>query len=208
MLATVASALAMLDSGAAMAQSASADAAADAATANPTGEIIVTAQRRAEALERTPVAISVVSGDALAKRAIVTEADLQAASPGLIIRAGYNSNQLNYALRGQSLDAFSDTRPGVLPYFNEIQLDGVGGGSSAFYDLQSVQVLKGPQGTLFGRNSTGGAVLFTSVKPDENFGGYFSGRVGNYKSYQLEGALNVPLAGDRVLARVAGRGVF
>ena len=204
MLATVASALAMLDSGAAMAQSASADAAADAATANPTGEIIVTAQRRAEALERTPVAISVVSGDALAKRAIVTEADLQAASPGLIIRAGYNSNQLNYALRGQSLDAFSDTRPGVLPYFNEIQLDGVGGGSSAFYDLQSVQVLKGPQGTLFGRNSTGGAVLFTSVKPDENFGGYFSGRVGNYKSYQLEGALNVPLAGDRVLARVAG----
>jgi len=74
----------------------------------------------------------------------------------------------------------------------------LGGGSSAFYDLQSVQVLKGPQGTLFGRNFTGGAVLFTSVKPDENFGGYFSGRVGNYKSYQLEGALNVPLAGERV----------
>ncbi len=167
-------------------------------------EIIVTAQRRSETLERTPVAVSVLSADALAKQAIVTESDLQLASPGLTIRAGYNSNQLNYALRGQSLDAFSDTRPGVLPYFNEIQLDGVGGGSSAFYDLQSVQVLKGPQGTLFGRNSTGGAVLFTSVKPDDTFGGYVSGRLGNYKSRQIEGALNVPIVGDTVLARVAG----
>lgn len=173
-------------------------------SADPAGEIIVTAQRRAEALERTPVAISVLGGEALAQRAIVSEADLQVASPGLTIRAGYNSNQLNYAMRGQSLDAFSDTRPGVLPYFNEIQLDGVGGGSSAFYDLQSVQVLKGPQGTLFGRNSTGGAVLFTSVKPSEDLGGYLSGRVGNYKSYQLEGAINVPLAGENVMARVAG----
>lgn len=198
-LASAITVLALLNSTTALAQVAE-----DEVATNTGGDIIVTAQRRAETLERTPVAISVLSGDTLAKQAIVTEADLQAATPGLTIRAGYNSNQLNYALRGQSLDAFSDTRPGVLPYFNEIQLDGVGGGSSAFYDLQSIQVLKGPQGTLFGRNSTGGAVLFTSVKPDDTFGGYVSGRLGNYKSRQLEGALNVPLAGDTVLARVAG----
>ena len=198
-LASAMTVLALLNSTTALAQGAG-----DEVAASTDGDIIVTAQRRSETLERTPVAISVLSGDALAKQAIVTEADLQAATPGLTIRAGYNSNQLNYALRGQSLDAFSDTRPGVLPYFNEIQLDGVGGGSSAFYDLQSIQVLKGPQGTLFGRNSTGGAVLFTSVKPDDTFGGYVSGRLGNYKSRQLEGALNVPLAGDTVLARVAG----
>lgn len=198
-LASALTVLAILNSTTALAQVAEDEAAASAGS-----DIIVTAQRRSETLERTPVAISVLSGDTLAKQAIVTEADLQAATPGLTIRAGYNSNQLNYALRGQSLDAFSDTRPGVLPYFNEIQLDGVGGGSSAFYDLQSIQVLKGPQGTLFGRNSTGGAVLFTSVKPDDTFGGYVSGRLGNYKSRQLEGALNVPLAGDTVLARVAG----
>ena len=198
-LASAITVFALLNSTTALAQ-----AAEDEVATNTGGDIIVTAQRRAETLERTPVAISVLSGDTLAKQAIVTESDLQAATPGLTIRAGYNSNQLNYALRGQSLDAFSDTRPGVLPYFNEIQLDGVGGGSSAFYDLQSIQVLKGPQGTLFGRNSTGGAVLFTSVKPDDSFGGYVSGRLGNYKSRQLEGALNVPLAGDTVLARVAG----
>lgn len=203
MLATVASALAIFDASAAMAQAAAADAAADANAANPTGEIIVTAQRRSESLQRTPVAVAVLSGDTLTKRAIVTEQDLQANTPGLIIRVGQNSNQLNYALRGQSLDAFSDTRPGVLPYFDEIQLDGVGGGASAFYDLQSVQVLKGPQGTLFGRNSTGGAVLFTSQRPTETFGGYFLGRVGNYKAYSFEGALNVPLS-DQAQARFAG----
>ncbi|WP_084355974.1 TonB-dependent receptor [Novosphingobium lentum] len=196
--------LALLDASAALAQAAQAQAAQDGPSAGTGSDIIVTAQRRSETLERTPVAVSVLSADTLVKQAIVTESDLQAATPGLTIRAGQNSNQLNYSLRGQSLDAFSDTRPGVLPYFDEIQLDGVGGGSSAFYDLQSVQVLKGPQGTLFGRNSTGGAVLFTSARPTDTFGGYVSGRVGNYHAYQLEGAVNVPLAGDKVMARVAG----
>ena len=178
--------------------------AAEDAAPTGTGDIVVTAQRRSEALERTPVAVSVISGTSLAKQAIVTESDLQSATPGLTIRAGQNSNQLNYALRGQSLDAFSDTRPGVLPYFDEVQLDGVGGGSSAFYDLQSIQVLKGPQGTLFGRNSTGGAVLFTSTKPTNDLEGYAVGRMGDYNAYGFEGALNIPIVSDKVLARVAG----
>jgi iron complex outermembrane receptor protein len=165
--------------------------------------IIVTAQRREESLQKTPVAVSVIGGEALAERAITSETDLQTTTPGLIVRASQNSNQLNYAIRGQNLDAFSNTRPGVLPYFNEIQVGGAGG-SSAFYDLQSVQVLKGPQGTLFGRNATGGAVLFTSVKPKSEFGGYVDARVGNYDLRQIEGAINIPLVEDRVLARVSG----
>lgn len=167
------------------------------------GEIIVTAQRRSESLQRTPVAVDVLGGEALQEQAIVSEADLQIAVPGLTVRAGLNSNQLNYAIRGQSLDAFSNTRPGVVAYINEVQIGG-DGGSTAFYDLQSIQVLKGPQGTLFGRNATGGAVLFTTVKPDDDFGGYVSARVGNYDLRQIEGAINVPLAEGRVLARFAG----
>jgi iron complex outermembrane receptor protein len=99
--------------------------------------IIVTAQRREESLQETPVAVSVIGGEALAERSITSESDLQTTTPGLIVRASQNSNQLNYAIRGQNLDAFSNTRPGVLPYFNEIQVGGAGG-SSAFYDLQSV----------------------------------------------------------------------
>ena len=175
----------------------------DAAAPADSGEIIVTAQRRSESLQRTPVAVSVLTSESLVQRAIVTESDLQIASPGLTVRASQNSNQLNYSIRGQSLDAFSNTRPGVLPYFNEIQVGGAGG-ASAFYDLQSIQVLKGPQGTLFGRNATGGAVLFTSVKPQDELGGYVDAKLGNYDLRQFEGAINVPLAGGKVLARMAG----
>src|SRR3546814_20754438 len=77
------------------------------------GDIIVTAQRRSESLQRTPVAVTVLGSDTLVKRAITSETDLQSISPGLSVRSSQNSNQLNYALRGQSLDPFSNTRPGV-----------------------------------------------------------------------------------------------
>jgi iron complex outermembrane receptor protein len=176
------------------------------ATPSPTGavgDIIVTAQRRATSLERTPVAITVVTADALVKRAVTSESDLVFASPGLLVRQGENSNQINYVIRGQSLDAFSNTRPGVLPYVDEVQVGG-NGGASAFYDLQSVQVLKGPQGTLFGRNATGGAVLFTTQKPTNDFSGYVMGRLGNYSQRYVEGAINIPIVDDKILARVSG----
>ena len=165
-------------------------------------EIIVTAQRRSESLERTPVAISAISADSLARQAIVTESDLQNSVPGLSVKASQGSNQLNYSLRGQTVDAFTSSRPSVLPYVNEVQVGG--SGSTAFYDLQSVQVLKGPQGTLFGRNSTGGAVLFTTAKPTNEFGGYASVRGGNYSHVQVEAAVNAPIIDDKVLLRVAG----
>lgn len=165
-------------------------------------DIIVTAQRRSETLERTPVAVSVVSAETLAEKAITTETDLQTAVPGLTVKTGQNENQLNFSLRGQSVDPFSSSRPSVLPYFNEVQVGGVGG--TALYDLGSVQVLKGPQGTLFGRNATGGAVLYTSAKPTDQFGGYVVGRLGNFDARHLEGALNLPL-GEIAALRVAGQ---
>lgn len=166
-------------------------------------EIIVTAQRRDESLSKTPIAVAIVSGKELEEAQIISEQDLRTATPGLSVRSNLNSNQLNYALRGQSQDAYSNTRPGVLPYINEVQISG-STGSTAFYDLQSVQVLKGPQGTLFGRSATGGAVLFTTAKPTDEFGGYVSGLGGNYGAYKIEGALNVPLISDRLLLRIAG----
>ena len=165
-------------------------------------EIVVTAQRRSENLERTPVAVAVLGADALAKLDIVTQSDLRAAVPGLTVRASLNSNDLNYSVRGQTVDAFSGSQPAVLPYINEVQV-GSSGGASAFYDLQSIQVLKGPQGTLFGKNSTGGAVLFTTAKPTNEFGGYFSASTGNYGLAQFEGAINIPI-NDAIQGRIAG----
>ena len=164
-------------------------------------EVVVTARRKSESLERTPVAVSVLSGDALARQAISSEADLQLAVPGLVVKASQSDNQLNYSLRGQTVDAFSSSRPSVLPYFNEVQVGG--SGANAFYDLESVQVLKGPQGTLFGRNSTGGAVLFTTAKPKDEFGGYATLRVGNYSEVGAQGALNLPVIADKLLMRLA-----
>ncbi|MGX7927880.1 TonB-dependent receptor [Tsuneonella sp. HG094] len=166
-------------------------------------EIIVTARRREESLQRTPVSVGVLTSSALAERVIVSESDIQTALPGVTVRASQNSNNLNYSIRGQSLDVFSNIRPGVLPYFNEVPIAGGIGGSSAFYDLASIQVLKGPQGTLFGRNATGGAVLLTTAKPDADFGGYVLGRLGNYDLRYIEGAVNVPLA-DAIQLRIAG----
>jgi iron complex outermembrane recepter protein len=170
--------------------------------ASTEGEIIVTAQRRDESLSKTPVAVAVLSADTLANAQVVSEQDLRTATPGLTVRATISSNQLNYSLRGQSQDAYSGTRPGVLPYINEVQIGG-SSGSTAFYDLQSVQVLKGPQGTLFGRSATGGAVLFTTAKPTDEFGGYVSATAGNYGALKFEGAVNAPLAGDKLMARLA-----
>ena len=164
-------------------------------------EVIVTAQRKSESLEKTPIAVAVLGSETLAKNAITTETDLVNSVPGLIVKAGQSSNQLNYSLRGQTVDAFSSSRPSVLPYFNEVQVGCTG--ASAFYDLDSVQVLKGPQGTLFGRNSTGGAVLLTSAKPKDEFGGYASLRGGNYNMIQAEGAVNFPVVEDKVLMRLA-----
>ncbi len=182
----------------------SAIAAESAATANDSSldEVIVTAQRRTETIERTPVAVAALSGDALEKNAVRSEADLQVAVPGLIVKAGQSSNQLNYSLRGQTVDAFSSSRPSVLPYVNEVQVGG--SGATSFYDLQSIQVLKGPQGTLFGRNSTGGAVLLTTAKPTNEFGGFVSVRGGNYNLRGAEGALNLPIISDKLLVRIAG----
>ena len=197
-LAFAAATLAALQCSTALAQTAQPDSNDQANS----GDIIVTAQRRSETLERTPVAVAVISTEALANQVIVSEADLQFATPGLTVKAGQGSNQLNYSIRGQTVDAFTSSRPSVLPYFNEVQVGGVG--ASSFYDLDSVQVLKGPQGTLFGRNSTGGAVLFTSAKPTNDFGGYVTLRGGNYAHFMAEGAINVPIVDDKVLLRVAG----
>jgi iron complex outermembrane receptor protein len=165
-------------------------------------QVIVTARRRNEQIDKVPVSIAALGRAQLAAKGIHTEADLQAAVPGLTIRQTVSQNQLSYSIRGQSVDAFSGSAPGVLPYIDEIQVSA--NTATAFYDLASIQVLKGPQGTLFGRNATGGAVLYETAKPTPGFGGYIQSGIGNYNSRYIEGALNVPIVPDKVLLRVSG----
>ncbi|MDE2404026.1 MAG: TonB-dependent receptor [Sphingomonadales bacterium] len=170
---------------------------ADAAS----GDIIVTARRQNENLERVPAAITAFSAANLEARSVRSDSDLQAATPGLTIRQTQGNNSLTYSIRGQTADTFSGTPSAVIAYLNEVPLTIAS--ASSFYDLESVQVLKGPQGTLFGRNATGGAVLFTSAKPTDKLEARITGRFGNLALREGEGMINLPLSGDKAMLRVA-----
>src|SRR5580692_1426546 len=155
-------------------------------------EVIVTARRQDEDLQKVPVAVAVLSSSALREQHVTNEQELQTAVPGLLSVASTSTNQLAFSIRGQALDAYSFTSPTVLTYFDEFQTGGTS--STTFFDLQSVQVLKGPQGTLFGRNSTGGAVLYTSTQPGKELEGYFNYTAGDFNEQKVEGAITIPLA--------------
>ncbi len=170
-------------------------------TAGALQEVTVTARRTLENIETVPLAVKVLSVEALKEQNITTETDLQAAVPGLLVRAGASATELNYAIRGQALDAFSYTSPTVLTYVDEFQVGGTT--ATTFYDMQSIQVVKGPQGTLFGRNATGGAILFTTTQPGNTLAGYLNLGAGNYSDKKAEGAITLPLASWASL-RLAG----
>lgn len=164
-------------------------------------EVVVTARRRAEGLSRVPIAISAVDAEQILERSIRSDSDLQFTVPGLTIRQTQGNNSLTYAIRGQSADTFSGSPSAVVAYMNEVPMSI--SGASTFYDLESIQVLKGPQGTLFGRNTTGGAVLYTSARPTDELEGRLRVRIGNYDLREVEGMINVPLVEDKLLLRAA-----
>ena len=160
----------------------------------------MTARRQNEDLEKVPVAVTPLSRSALSEQYITDEQELQTAVPGLLTVGSTSTNQLAFSIRGQALDAYSYTSPTVLAYFDEFQTGGVT--ATTFFDLQSVQVLKGPQGTLFGRNATGGAVLYTSTQPGRELDGYFNYTAGDFNEQKVEGAITLPL-GDWASVRLA-----
>ena len=142
------------------------------------------------------------NSQAIADRMIRTEADLQHVVPGLTIRETEGSNQIAYSIRGQTIDAFTGSALAVVPYVNEVQANG--NAASGYYDIDSIQALKGPQGTLFGRNSTGGAVLVTTAKPVNDNLGRIEMSYGNYNYIDIKGMANLSVVDNAVLLRIAG----
>ncbi len=186
-------------------QAAEADGEAGATSrpAEASGEIVVTAQRKEEALSKVPVSVVAFDAETLKTRVITSEQDLGALVPGLLVKTGQNSNQVSFSMRGQTLDPFSGTSPAVLTYLNEAPLPG-GNTASAFFDFSSLQVLKGPQGTLFGRNATGGAVLYSTPTPGNEVSGYLNLRAGERSLFQAQGAIDLPVVKDILSIRLAG----
>jgi len=162
-------------------------------------EVVVTARRTDESLQEVPIAISVLDADSLQRGGIATTTDLATSVPGLTGGSFYSSVRTTFTIRGQG-EAYGGSLPGVLAYFAEVP-----NFSSAIYDLSSVQVLKGPQGTLFGKNTTGGAVLFTPVKPSFEFGGFLNFRKADNNGRDIDFALNLPISEGLLAARIAGQ---
>ena len=178
------------------------DPAVAAPLADTSGDIVVTATRREERLSKVPVSVVAFSAQTLVDRAITSEQDIGTLVPGLQVKNGQNSNQLSFSMRGQSLDPFSGTSPAVLTYLNEAPYN-PGQTATAFFDLGSIQVLKGPQGTLFGRNATGGAVLYSTPMPGKEFGGFLIVRGAERNYGQVQGALDLPLMPGTLAVRLA-----
>lgn len=172
----------------------------------PVGDIIVTARRREESLQNVPVAVTALGGAEIERRHIETATDLQNYVPSLNVSSSFNRDDVTFTIRG--LGPTGGSGPGavlggggagVVSYFAETVATGSGPG--LFYDLENVQVLKGPQGTLFGKNTTGGAVLFTPSRPRDDFEGYLQASYGNLGSLRLGGVLNVPVVSGKLLVR-------
>ena len=163
-------------------------------------EIVVTAQRREESLQEVPISITVFDAKQLANANITNSSDLAAYTPSLSTNPRFGADNATFSIRGFTQEL--RTTPSVATYMAEVvaprgqssQTSGDGAGPGVMFDLQNVQVLKGPQGTLFGRNTTGGAVLLVPNRPSDEFEGYVELSGGERGSLRQQGAVNVPVA--------------
>lgn len=170
-------------------------------------DIVVTARRTSENLQTVPVAVTALDNAALQTKQVTQVLDLQRAAPSLSTGTGGTgpASIVYLAIRGQaqnSPNSFSDSAVGI--YIDGVYVARPIVGNLGFLDAAGAEVLRGPQGTLFGRNTTGGALNLTSHQPVDRLEGYLKGGVGNYSFKVIEGMLNAPLS-DEVAVRVAGR---
>jgi iron complex outermembrane receptor protein len=170
-------------------------------------EIVVMAQKREQNLQDVPAAVSAIGGDALEARGINETSDLMGAVPSLQISTPYGKTQPNFSLRGISVaNEFSaSTASPVGVYVDEVYQSFRASHGGQLYDIDRVEVLRGPQGTLYGRNTTGGAISFFTKKPglsgDE---GYFTLGYANYNTKTVEGGFDKTIIPDVLGIRVAG----
>ena len=172
-----------------------------AGDATTIGEVVVTAQRRAENLQSVPLSVTAISGDQIKRGDVTDIGRLEQVVPGL--RLGRSGAAVRPAIRGVYTEAVglnSDPRIGF--YIDEVYQSRTQQVSAALVDLERVEVQKGPQGTLFGRNSYGGNIALTTARPKDRFEAGLDVTAGNYGRFRFEGFVNAPLA-EGLAARVA-----
>jgi iron complex outermembrane receptor protein len=170
-------------------------------------EIIVTATRRAENLQDVPVSISAISSGDLVKKGVFETSDLNNSMPNLQVSSPYGKSQPNFSIRGigvgTEFNANAASPVGV--YVDEVYQTFRSSHGQQLYDLERIEIVRGPQGTLYGRNTTGGAINFITRKPElHGTNGYLTVGYGNYDRRSVEGAIELTPVEDQVGIRIAG----
>lgn len=201
-------AAAFLTSTALLATPALAGSSAGASDPQNTGlqDIVVTATKRTENLQDVPVSISAIGSDQLASRNVTASSDLGAVVPNLQIGSQYGETSPNFSLRGVGVtnEFAANTASPIGVYVDEVSQTFRYTHGLQLYDLDRVEVLRGPQGTLFGRNTTGGAInMYTRQPKLGEANGYFTAGYGNYNRWKLQGAAEATLVPDEVGIRIA-----
>ena len=171
--------------------------------------IVVTARRREESLQDTPVAVTALSAEALERQQATGTMDLDKIAPNIQFHSygtlTGNNSAAQVFIRGiGQTDATPAVDPGVGIYIDDVYMGRSVGGAMEFRDISSVQILRGPQGTLFGRNTIGGAVLLTTNAPGDNAGNSVRAGVGEDNLREIYGAFDIPLGGDWSARLAAG----
>jgi iron complex outermembrane recepter protein len=180
--------------------------AAETAEASAPGDVVVTAQKRSERLQDVPLAVSVISGDTLAAKGAVNLEGAQYLVPTLNFRKSGTAINQSLFLRGVGTSTFSIAgEPSISTVVDGVVYSRAGEAFSDLIDIDRIEVLRGPQGTLFGKNTSAGVINIVTKRPGKEFGGYVEGAYyfDNGNEYRVRGALDLPLS-EGVAARVTG----
>jgi len=167
-------------------------------------DIVVTAQKRSENVQDVPISIAAFSGDTLEKNNVTTVEGLAKVTPNFNAAKGAQTSYIRMSVRGIGAASNTTVEPSVAVFLDGAYVPRAGAVISSMLDLESVEVLRGPQGTLFGRNASVGAVSLHSARPRfDRVSGEINGEVGNGDRYKLSGFVNLPV-NDHAAFRIAG----
>jgi iron complex outermembrane recepter protein len=166
--------------------------------------VTVTSQKREQQILDVPITMSVINARFLEDNNINEIGGLSEFVPGLQVRM-QGTDRPSFVIRGLTSDEVSPAaQPRISVFYNNVPVSRANGAAMELFDMQQVDVLKGPQGTLFGRGAEIGAINYISKKPTNDFNGFVTAGVGNYSQKELSGAINFPVINDKLLVRVAG----
>ena len=167
--------------------------------------VTVTAQRTEESLQSVPIAITAVGGEQMQDLGITNVDDLALHSPGVNIKTDFGAANPNIFIRGVGISDFNANVTGAVGvYIDEVYTASPAAQLFQFFDAERVEILRGPQGTLYGRNTTAGALNFVSRKPTDEISANLYAEYGNYNALTVEGGIGGPIAGDKLKGRISG----